>query len=421
MRMQVAGSRSFSAGVGSRASVSLLSHGRCMQVACARRPTQRSQTTVCLAAATATSTALVTVGKRTKTQRSTNSDAQAAILTALNGVRGRGKSGLDDAQRLAIEAAVELLEADGGVSNSTAQPLVLDGRWRLLFTSRPGTASPIQNTFTGVDAFSVFQDVELGDDTPKITNVVDFGPSVGFLRVEALASTDARPLPDWTPRRGAGLPLFGKSNTYPPARPNMRIDFQFDNAAFHFKALPFTIPYPVPFRLLGDETKGWLDVTYTSPDGTFRLSRGNKGTLFVLAKERNAPARSPLAAGTWRLIWSRQADNASPLQKWGSAQADAFQIIDGASGALQNLVRLFGGAVQLSADAECSPASDARTTVFIKDAAFQIGPLRIPVSTPRSASNPGFVDWLFLDDDLRITRGSKGSLFVHTREPDGAV
>lgn len=35
----------------------------------------------------------------------------------------------------------------------------------------------------------------------------------------------------------------------------MRIDFQFDNAAFHFRFLPFTIPYPVPFRLLGDETK----------------------------------------------------------------------------------------------------------------------------------------------------------------------
>lgn len=33
------------------------------------------------------------------------------------------------------------------------------------------------------------------------------------------------------------------------------------------------------------------------------------------------PARSPLVSGTWRLVWSQQADNASPLQKWGSAQA----------------------------------------------------------------------------------------------------
>ena len=36
---------------------------------------------------------------------------------------------------------------------------------------------------------------------------------------------------------------------------NMRVDFQFDTAAFAFNALPFKIPYPVPFKLLGDETK----------------------------------------------------------------------------------------------------------------------------------------------------------------------
>lgn len=35
----------------------------------------------------------------------------------------------------------------------------------------------------------------------------------------------------------------------------MRVDFQFDKAAFAFNALPFKIPYPVPFKLLGDETK----------------------------------------------------------------------------------------------------------------------------------------------------------------------
>lgn len=37
--------------------------------------------------------------------------------------------------------------------------------------------------------------------------------------------------------------------------PSARIDFQFDEAGFDFKALPFTIPYPVPFRWLGDEVR----------------------------------------------------------------------------------------------------------------------------------------------------------------------
>lgn len=48
------------------------------------------------------------------------------------------------------------------------------------------------------------------------------------------------------------------------------------SAAFTFNALPFKVPYPVPFRLLGDEAKGWIDVTYLSPDGKLRLTRGNK-------------------------------------------------------------------------------------------------------------------------------------------------
>lgn len=35
----------------------------------------------------------------------------------------------------------------------------------------------------------------------------------------------------------------------------------------------------------GFVAQGWLDITYLSPDGCFRLSRGNKGTLFVLVRD----------------------------------------------------------------------------------------------------------------------------------------
>lgn len=37
--------------------------------------------------------------------------------------------------------------------------------------------------------------------------------------------------------------------------PSGRIDFQFDEAGFDLEALPFNIPYPVPFRWLGDEVR----------------------------------------------------------------------------------------------------------------------------------------------------------------------
>ena len=42
---------------------------------------------------------------------------------------------------------------------------------------------------------------------------------------------------------------------------------------------------------------------------------------------------------------------------------------------------------------------------------------RIPLPRGNSSSNsePAYVDWLYLDDDLRVTRGSKGSMFIHTK------
>lgn len=183
--------------------------------------------------------------------------AEEAIRQAISGAKGRGASGVSPDALAAIEMAVAVLEADGGVARPTRSPL-LEGRWRLLYTSRPGTASPIQRSFTGVDAFSVFQDIELADTSApaRVNNVVEFG-GAGELKVEAEASTDARPIPGFVPRRGKGLPfgLLGTSVTTPPARPDLRVDFQFDSAAFAFAALPFKLPYPVPFRLLGDERK----------------------------------------------------------------------------------------------------------------------------------------------------------------------
>lgn len=146
-----------------------------------------------------------------------------------------------------VESAVQALEALGGVPDPTSSSLI-EGSWQLIFTTRPGTASPIQRTFVGVDSFRIFQEVYLQTDDPRVVNVVKFSESVGDLKVEAEATI----------------------------KDGKRILFRFDRAAFAFKFLPFKVPYPVPFRLLGDEAKGWLDTTYLSHTGNIRISRGNK-------------------------------------------------------------------------------------------------------------------------------------------------
>lgn len=69
------------------------------------------------------------------------------------------------------------------MQDPTESPL-LEGRWRLLFTTRPGSASPIQKTFVGVESFTVYQEVLLtSSEGARVNNIVDFGAKIGTLKV----------------------------------------------------------------------------------------------------------------------------------------------------------------------------------------------------------------------------------------------
>ena len=73
------------------------------------------------------------------------------------------------------------------MQDPTNSPL-LEGRWRLLFTTRPGSASPIQKTFVGVDAFTVYQEVLLSSaEKARVNNIVDFGAKIGTLKASCFA------------------------------------------------------------------------------------------------------------------------------------------------------------------------------------------------------------------------------------------
>ena len=83
-----------------------------------------------------------------------------------------------------------------------------------------------------------------------------------------------------------GVSKVGEEALEDTEGPGSRIDFVFDEGNFDFNG--FKIPYPVPFRLpiFRDAVKGWIDITYLSD--RIRISRGNKGTTFVLMKEEES-------------------------------------------------------------------------------------------------------------------------------------
>ncbi|KAL7616768.1 hypothetical protein Lser_V15G02581 [Lactuca serriola] len=333
------------------------------------------------------------------------SDAENSLISSLIGIQGRGRSASPQ-QLKEVEQAVTVLEATKGVPDPTSSSLI-EGRWQLIFTTRPGTASPIQRTFVGVDLFSVFQEIYLQTNDPRVSNIVKFSDSIGELKVEAAAAIND-----------------GK-----------RILFRFDNAAFSFKFLPFKVPYPVPFKLLGDEAKGWLDTTYLSESGNLRISRGNKGTTFVLQKQTEPRQRlisaistgrsviqaieefmslnqtkdeQQLIEGEWQMIWSSQMETDSWIENAANGLMGS-QIVK-ENGRLKFLVDILFG-VKFSMNGTFEKCDTNIYDVMMDDGAIVIGPYGLPVELVTKFK----LEVLYSDDKIRISRGYSKILFVHIR------
>ncbi|KAI9196954.1 hypothetical protein LWI28_028501 [Acer negundo] len=335
-------------------------------------------------------------------------DEENQLVDALIGIQGRGRSASPQ-QLNDVEQAVKVLEGLQGIPDPTDSSLI-EGRWQLMFTTRPGTASPIQRTFVGVDFFSVFQEISLRTNDPRVSNIVKFSEAIGELKVEAAASI----------------------------KDGKRILFRFDRAAFSIKFLPFKVPYPVPFRLLGDEAKGWLDTTYLSPSGNLRISRGNKGTTFVLQKKTEPRQRllSAISTGTgvaeaidefislnrkigkdepellegeWQMIWSSQAETDSWLENACNGLMGK-QIVN-KNGQLKFLVDIVLG-LRFSMTGTFVKSGGNTYDVTMDDAAIIAGPFGYPIELGRKIN----LQLLYSDEKMRITRGYNDILFVHLLE-----
>jgi PAP_fibrillin len=252
-----------------------------------------------------------TLGTGGRMDISTNSKTamklENEILEAIANVDNR----LSNDER--IESLIAQLEETKSIPGPAIAPQIY-GTWRLLYTTAATTSSPIQRRAVNAQQFPIYQDIVIvpsdrsgavanddSDNNPQqqlqdrlvVKQIVKFTDTIS-LSVDALASTAAYPLDELQPRQGSGkilgMNLLGVSLVGDEAqpdtvnRPNSRIDFVFDEGNFYIGD-QWKIPYPVPFRLpiLRDAVKGWIDITYLSD--RIRISRGNKGTTFVLLKE----------------------------------------------------------------------------------------------------------------------------------------
>jgi len=123
--------------------------------------------------------------------------------------------------------------------------------------------------------------------------------------------------------------------------------------------------------------------------------------------------------GRWRLIWSEQAKDSNPLQRALGGVFANYQTFERPTG-VRNTVEL--GPVTIEARARSEAVGETRTNVWIDEVDVRVGGRTLKTFTlaPRPGAGQGWVEQLFLDDRVRISRGNKGSVFVHVRD-DGEV
>ncbi|KAF1878964.1 hypothetical protein Lal_00047636 [Lupinus albus] len=306
--------------------------------------------------------------RSTQFQQISFTQSENSLIEALLGIQGRGRSSSPQ-QLNAVERAVQVLERLGGVPNPTDSNLI-EGRWQLIFTTRPGTASPIQRTFVGVDFFSVFQEVYLRSNDPRVCNIVSFSDAIGELKVEAAASIEN-----------------GK-----------RILFRFDRAAFSFKFLPFKVPYPVPFKLLGDEAKGCVSIVQgttfvlqkqTEPRqrllSAVSSGKGVKEAIdeFISLNRTKGEEDPELEEGEWQMIWNSQTTTDSWIEN--AANGLMGKQIIGKGGRIKYLVDILLG-LKFSMTGSFVKSGSKTFDITMDDAAIIGGPFGYPIELKNTFS-----------------------------------
>jgi len=193
---------------------------------------------------------------------------------------GSGRVALSSAD----EATLEELVANLGAGVAPTAEMVC-GDWDLLYTSKSAfdPANPLgrrtDGTAPGVEAVfdTLFSRDGAAASSSPIQRFVTSLESVEIRQVVELDAADEGRVDQFV-EAADGKVRFRLSAS--GSLSDGRLDFAFDNA--YLDAYGVRLPYPVPFKLLGDEANGFLDTRYVSE--RLRVSTGNKGTTFILRK-----------------------------------------------------------------------------------------------------------------------------------------
>lgn len=192
---------------------------------------------------------------------------KAELLEAVAG-KNRGLLG-NEIDKVKVLSVVEQLEDQNPTPNPLEATELLEGDWRLLYTTSRG--------LLGLDRVPLLQ---LGQIYQCIrtanTKVYNVAEIVGLPFLEGLVSVAARFEP--VSERRVNV-RFERSIIGLQSLIKYRSPGEFIRQVEAGKKFP-----PLDFKIDRDQ-QGWLEVTYLDED--LRLGRGNEGNVFVLVKEKN--------------------------------------------------------------------------------------------------------------------------------------
>ena len=197
---------------------------------------------------------------------------KAELLEAIAG-KNRGLLA-DEIDNVRVLSAIQQLEDH----NPTPQPIaakdLLEGDWRLLYTTSKG--------ILGLDRFPMFklgqiyQCVRTAE--AKVYNIAEV---IGIPFLEGIVSVGARFEPVSDRRINV---IFERSIV------GLQRIFNYKSPSSFIKQIESGKKFlPIDFKIENREQKGWLEITYLDED--MRVGRGNEGNVFVLTKEKTALVR----------------------------------------------------------------------------------------------------------------------------------
>ena len=194
---------------------------------------------------------------------------KAELLEAIAG-KNRGLLA-DEIDNVRVLSAIQELEDYNPTPKPIAAKELLEGDWRLLYTTSKG--------ILGLDRFPLFK---LGQIYQCIrtaeAKVYNIAEVVGMPFLEGVVSVAAKFEPISEKRVNV---MFERSII------GLQRFFNYKSPGSFIQQIESGKKFlPIDFQIENRDRQGWLDITYLDED--MRIGRGNEGNVFVLTREKSA-------------------------------------------------------------------------------------------------------------------------------------